>query len=183
MTKTASPVSSLAQVAQALVSAPAVTAPVVATKPVAKKPAAKKAPKVHTVPAGSVVPPATPTATAVASTPAPSGIKFRLSGCVQGTLAGDRLLAHTTAFLECTEAYEGKSLPLWTTMVGSSALAYHKKAGRLVHAGDGYFKLSDEGIAFFKARKVARPLVDSYATAFQTGVIPEGLSKLPMIAV
>lgn len=130
-----------------------------------------QAPKVHDKPAPQVA----------EATASPLGVAYRLNDAVRPR-SGERLFAHTIAFFTLSGAFDGKSMPKLSEVCGSS-FPHHKAAGRIATAGDGYPKLTDEGIRYFTARGVNADLKASYIKALQTGEIPEGLSKLPMIKI
>jgi hypothetical protein len=115
--------------------------------------------------------------------PKAQALNFRLDGRTSKTLAGERLYAHTMAFLELSGGMTGAEMPHLVTVVGSSALAYHKKNNRIETGAKGGPKLTDEGIAYFAARKIVPALRDTYRNAMDTGEIPEELSKFPMLKI
>ena len=127
--------------------------------------------------------PTPPAAAQETQAAAPLTLAYRLDGRTAGQLSGARLYAHTRAFFDVTQAWDGRELPMFIKILGTTAYAWHKKQRRLEIGPQGSPRLTQIGVDYFKNRGVEQNLVDSYTKAFTTGEIPEGLSKFPMLKI
>ncbi len=125
-------------------------------------------------------PPKGPKAPAAPKAP-PLALRYRLHPDDNYQLSGERLKAHTQAFIAACGAFSGAEMPRWKADIGQSALSYHRAKGNLVTGPTGAPMLTPQGVEFFKTRKgVSSALVESFTKALSTGEAPAGLVKKPL---
>jgi hypothetical protein len=143
---------------------------------ITKTPRATKAPKAPKADKATTAPVVTAPVTAPVVTAPVTGVNYRRAP-TNATLSGDALKAHTQAFLRVAcDMRPGVPLPLFTRIVGSSALTYHKNKGNLRVGPTGAPVLTEAGALFFSARKPGlNELQTTYETMMRTGVLPDGM--------
>jgi hypothetical protein len=103
-------------------------------------------------------------------------VKF-MRNPMNGYLSGARLLSHTVAFIKATTGgVPGVAMPQFRTVVGASALSYHKAKGNLAIGDTGAPVLTEQGSQFFAVRPGNEAsLIATFENMFHTGELPSGM--------
>lgn len=92
-------------------------------------------------------------------------------------LSGARLLSHTVAFIKhTTGGAVGVPMNQWRTVIGASALAYHKAKGNIAIGENGAPVLTEQGSQFFATRPGnEQALIATFEHMFATGELPANM--------